>query len=193
MHLGKTYKWISRQESRKSVLQSLHIPSTATQLSAVTGMDFPTCSYIISKMTKKGLSYCLNPTARIGRLYFPTAIGLKCQHKLFKLSGKPLPPIYDIPNSPIDWTEYGWVCFSHRQTVLRSLTKPMQPSEIKRKITQRSPQARISANNVRDVIYDFLRRGIVRQITLNNQAHRQYQLTDKGLAYQQLLNRQISF
>ena len=93
----------------------------------------------------------------------------------------------------VDWEVYGWLCFSHRSVVLRALTEPMQPAKIKRKIRSRHPNARISANNVRDVIRLFLAKGIVRQVFTKKQSLPRYELTELGCVYQRLLNQADRF
>lgn len=64
----------------------------------------------------------------------------------------------------------------------------MQPSEIRRKIRNRFPYAKISANNVRDIIRLFEKQGIVRKVFFKKKAHPRYEHTETGLIFQKLLN-----
>lgn len=188
MHLGKTHKWISQRDSRKRIFETLRVPITASQVSMMTRLPLGTCSHTLNKLVSRDLCRCLNPTARMGRVFDLTEKGKKCYQRYHKHLRQPNPGLTVPEGIPeMDWDEYGWICFRHKSAVIRTLTIPMQPSEIKRKITQRRPQARISANNVRDVIYALLKRDIVEKISHPKRAHAQYQVTPKGRVYQKLL------
>ncbi len=111
--------------------------------------------------------------------------GRKCREKLCSELGLP-----DKPEvSGIDWELYGWLCFSHRSAIMRILSEPMQPSAMKRKLRQVNSSVKISANNIRDVIRLFLRKGIVRKSFERKKAHPRYELTDIGRKLQELLIR----
>lgn len=51
------------------------------------------------------------------------------------------------------------------------------------------PLIRMSANNVRDIIRLFLKRGIVQSVAVSGIRHPNYQLTPKGIQLQELLLR----
>jgi hypothetical protein len=89
----------------------------------------------------------------------------------------------------IDWTLFGWVCFSHRAAVLKALTMPLQPATIKRRARSQVPGLRMSANNVRDVIRLFLEKGIVRPVHLRKRTFPAYEPTATGQALRELLFR----
>jgi len=97
-------------------------------------------------------------------------------------------PLNGINQHSVNWALYGWVCYSHRSVVLRALTEPMQPSEIRRRIRHRFPAAKISANNVRDIIRLFEKHGIVQKVFIKKKAHPRYELTESGVPFQKLLN-----
>ena len=94
---------------------------------------------------------------------------------------------YDIPS--VNWELYGWVCYNHRAAIVRTLTEPMQPSDMKRKLRNSKPHIKISANNIRDVIKLFLQKGIVRKTFVRKKAHPRYELTELGTKFQGLLSR----
>jgi hypothetical protein len=145
-----------------------------------------TCSYLLGKFTVKGLSICLNPGAIKSRLYWLTVFGLRCRKQLhtdLKLPYKE----YNLPD--INWHLYGWVNFNHRSAIIKILTIPMQPAEIKKALRIRRPNIKISANNVRDIIKLFLARNIVRPVKIRKKAHLRYELTDLGTKLRQLLLR----
>ena len=180
MRTSKVYEWIQKEESRKNILTVLTLPLTARQISKKTGIPAEICSYIVNTFVDKGVLVCLNPTAQNSRVYGLSGIGLQCRKHC-------CPDVSEYGAADIDWTVYGWVCYNHRSAILRMLTEPMQPSEVRRKIKQRLPQVKISANNTRDIIRLFLEKGIVQKIFVRKKAHPRYELTDLGIKLQSLL------
>jgi predicted DNA-binding transcriptional regulator len=69
------------------------------------------------------------------------------------------------------------------------MDEPLQPAAIKRRARRHDPEIRMSANNVRDVIQVFLRRGIVTSVLERGKTHPRYELTETGRQLQQLLLR----
>jgi DNA-binding HxlR family transcriptional regulator len=158
---------------------------TAKQLSRQTAISNETCSYLLGKFAVLQLCVCLNPEAGNSRLYWVTDLGRKLQIQLREEMNL---PIKDIGFHSVNWALYGWVCYNHRSVVLRALTESMQPSEIRRRIRHKFPSARISANNVRDIIRLFEKQGIVRKVYVRKKAHPRYELTETGVQLQKLLN-----
>jgi len=174
---------IESQNDRK-VLLAFNQPLTAKQIAGQTGIPEDTCSYLIAKFAKTGITTCLNPAAGNSRLYWLTELGKKCQKEIcrqFNLSHKE----YDLPN--IDWGLYGWICFNHRSAIIKTLTEPMQPSKIKQILRIQKPNIKISANNIRDVIRLLLAKKIVQPVKIKKKAHPRYELTDLGRTLRQLL------
>ncbi len=89
----------------------------------------------------------------------------------------------------IDWEVYGWICFSQRAAILKALDRPLQPTDIKRRARMRDERLRMSANNVREIVPQLLRRGLVRPIYERKKAHPRYELTDLGRVCRELLIR----
>ncbi len=162
-------------------------PLTAKQISKRTRIDLDTCSYVLGRFVSKGLSVCLNPNARNSRLYWLTDLGRTCRQRLRRELNLPgqAEKAYDLPS--VNWELYGWVCFSHRATVIRTMSRPMQPSEVKRILRVHRPRMKISANNIRDIVKLFLSRGIVQPVKIKKKAHLRYELTDVGNQFRQLL------
>ena len=180
---SNVYEWISEDKIRENILVSMTQPLTAKQISRKTGISKDTCSYLLSKFAAKDIIVCLNPCVRNSRLYWVTDFGEKCQRHLCP----DLPEsTWDLPS--VNWELYGWVCYNHRAAVIRVLTKPMQPSEMKRKLRQIGSDVKISANNIRDIIRLFHKNGIVRQVSIRKKAHPRYKLTEQGIQIQKLLN-----
>ena len=159
-------------------------PMTARQIARKTDIPVDTCSGLTAKLLDQGLLTCLNPAQRNSRLYWITGVGAKCKNQLCQdldLCYKE----FDVSNT--DWQLYGWVCFKHRSAVIRTLSCPMQPSEIKRFLRIHHPNMKISANNVRDVIKLLLAKNIVRPVKIRKKAHLRYELTDLGNQLRKLL------
>ena len=185
MQYSEIYEWIRKEESRKKILTVLKMPLTAKQLAKKTGIPADTCSYIVAKLTAKGVLACLNLSAKNSRIYWLTDSGISCRKQLYQDLNIPYEEYKDI--NSVNWDLFGWVCFSHRSIVIRTLTSPMQPSEIKRQIRVQRPKTKISANNIRDIIRLFKTKGIVRSVKIRKKAHPRYELTESGIKLRQLL------
>ena len=186
MQYSKINKWINQDESRKKVLISIQQPMMAKQLGRQTAVPNETCSYLLSKFAHLQLCVCLNPEAVNSRVYWITDLGRAVQSQLRREINL---PVMDISLPSVNWDIYGQLCYSHRSVVLRALTEPMQPSEIRRKIRYRFPRARINANNVRDIIRRFSKQGLVQKVVVRKKVHPRYELTEVGMQLQKLLNR----
>jgi len=186
MQFSKVYQWLKENQHRRKILMLLAQPMTAKQLSKKSGIPPDICSYTLRKFTAKGLAVCLNPKTRTSRLYSLSEFGIRCQKKVYQDLNRPYKE-YNLPD--IDWQLYGWVCFNHRGTVIKAITTPLQPSEIKRILRVHRPNIKISANNIRDIIKLFLANGIVRSVKFRKKAHLRYELTDMGDQFRQLLAR----
>jgi len=181
---SNVYEWIKKEESRGKTLMVMNQPLTAKQIARKTGIPMDTCSYTIAKLTARGLLACLNPEARNSRLYWITEPGRQCRKQLHQDKNLPYKE-YDLPS--VDWSLYGWLCYSHRATVIRFLTEPKQPSAIKRTLRIYKPNVKISANNIRDVVRLFLEKGIVQKVFVRKKTHPRYELTEMGHKLRQLL------
>ncbi len=157
---------------------------TARQLARRTGLSFDACRDVVLSLAKQGFLCCLNDQARRSRLYWLTQRGKTCQRQLSDAQGMMLPP-YSLPI--MDWELYGWVCYSHRSIILKTLSESLQPADIKRKARARHPSLAMSAGNVRDVIHLFQERGLVRPLQHRKRKHLRYELTELGLRCQRLL------
>ena len=183
---SKVYQWIIGEENRTKMLMAINQPVTAKQLSKRIGIPVDTCSYLFAKLTIKALLICLNPGARNSRVYWLTEFGIRCRKQLHQDLDLP----YKEHNLPdINWHLYGWVNFNHRSAIIKILTTPMQPAEIKKVLRIRRPNIKISANNVRDIIKLFLARDIVIPVNIRKKTYTRYELTDLGTKLRQLLIR----
>lgn len=186
MPTSKVYEWIHKQESRSKILMTMRQPLTGKQISKRIGIPADSCSHTIATLSAKGLLYCLNLQVSNSRLYWLTDFGQQCRKQLHQ----DLAIEYEAPDLPnIDWSLYGWLCFSHRSAVIKTMTHPLQPAEIKRILRNRRPQLKISANNVRDVVKLFVSKGLAQPIRIKKKAHLRYELTNIGITFQKLLIR----
>ena len=186
MQTSNVYKWIIKEEIRKTIILSMRQPLTAKQISRRTRISVDTCSYVLGKFAVKAIGVCLNPKARNSRVYWVTELGQECQRRLHRKLSLPEKK-YDVPS--VNWELYGWVCYNHRAAIIRILTEPMQPTSIKRRLRNRNPDVKISANNVRDIIKLFLEKGIVQKVFVRRKVHPKYGLTELGCKLQRLLSR----
>ena len=184
---SEAYRFITNSERREDVLASATQPLTAKQIARKTGLTFDACREVVRDLAACGLLRCLNPSARRSRLYWLTKPGKACQRHLFETRQEKLPAHF-VP--AIDWALYGWVCFSHRSAIIKTLTRPMQPATIKRKARTRDAHLWMSANNVRDVIRLVMERGIVERLPgRKKSSHPQYQVTEEGYKLRVLMLR----
>lgn len=184
MKFKDVYSWIRQSEYREKILLHMKQPMTARQLSVTTQYDRAICSIFLWQFGIWEVAELLNGNARRSRLYKLTRLGIACQKKLRREMNLPELSYF---NPSIDWGLYGWVCFRHRASILRVLTEPLQPSEIKRRAIRKVEKLRMSANNVRDIMKLFLARKIVQKVQRRKRAHPRYELTETGQVLRQLL------
>jgi DNA-binding MarR family transcriptional regulator len=159
-------------------------PYTAHQLAEKHRVPLARCSRRLRTLAKLGLAACANPSARRSRVYQLTGQGKALQRQLRKQEG--LPPL-TAPSEDVDLKLLGNVCHRHRAAVLKAMDEPLQPATIKRIALRNDPAIKMSANNVRDVIYWFVRRGIAKPVEVRGKAHYHYELTEPGRAVRKLL------
>ena len=182
--LSGACRWIANGKLRKRILRGMDQPLTARQIAQRTGTDVNGCSHALRDLESRDLVRCLNPSAKRSRVYGLTDLGTRCMRRLH--SGT-FGQGSDHPG--VDWDLYGWTCFRQRAAVLAALEHPEQASHIKRTVRLRDPAARMSANNVRDVVRLFLLRGLVCRVFTRGHVHPRYALTDAGKQIRCLLCR----
>jgi len=186
MNKSDVYKWLNNSYRRKILIKKIKQPMTVSQLANQAKLQREACTFLLWQLSVYGLVKCLNKEARASRLYWLTDSGEECQRRMFREESLP-EDANDFPK--VDWKLYGWACYSHRSTILKTLVMPMQPAEIKRRALAQNPLLRMNVNNVLDVLRDFLSKGIVRTTPLPKNKRRIYELTEVGRAFQKLLNR----
>ena len=182
MRPSQAHAYLTKNKKRLHVVKALTQPMTATQLSRRTGLSNDMCRRILGKLAQHMILSCLNSSARRSRAYWFTDLGVSSLNREPEFKERFL-----VDYSAIDWDLFGWLCFRHRAAVIKTLVEPMQPATIKRKARSRDPTLRMSANNVRDIIRLFEKRGIVRRVYVRKRAHACYDLTEPAKAHQRLL------
>lgn len=89
----------------------------------------------------------------------------------------------------MNWPLYGQLCFNHRSAVIKTLSIPLQPAQIKRKLRMEHPHIHISADNVRDIIRFFKSQKVVQPIYFRKKVYPKYELTQMGKQFKELLMR----
>lgn len=186
MQYNEPGKWLNRKEERRKILAAMQMPLTAKQMAKRTGIAIGACSGTLIKFARKGIAVCLNPSAVCSRIYGLTDVGISCQKQLCRDLGIACEE-FGTHSRNVSWDLLGWVFFSHRSMVIRAMNKPMYPSEIRRRIRGRFPGARLSVNNICDVIRLCLAKGIVRPVRVRKKARPQYELTELGTRLLQML------
>jgi hypothetical protein len=184
MQEQEAYQWLIRSRWRKRVVLAMRLPMTAKQLARRLDHDRDECSELLAELALHRMVRCLNPEAQRSRVFWLTSLGIACQKRLSEAAYLP----WVAPKIPlIDWSLYGWVCFSHRSAIVRALSRPMQPAEIKRRAKMSYPDLRMSANNVRDAMGLLLAKGIVSPVRIRGQRHLRYELSGIGQVLRELL------
>lgn len=186
MQLETLCLWAAQSVSRRAVLLYTTQPLTARQFARRTALTLDTCKYTLGQFAKKQLVKCLNAASRASRVIWLTEHGLALQKQFLKNAGLEAPQV-TLPQ--VDWDLYGWLCYRHRSAVLIALGAPLTTSLIKRKIRSQFPNARISVNNVRDVLREFMKRGVAFRVPYLEPKRWVYGLTDQGRDLRELLIR----
>jgi DNA-binding transcriptional regulator GbsR (MarR family) len=168
---------------QRLVFLAITQPLTATQISRKLGISVGQCCKAMAGLRLHKLVRCLTPSRSRSRLFWLTHRGKRRQRELLAKERV----AYSLPD--IAWQVYASLCFSHRSEVVRTLTRPMQPSDIARRAAFRMPGLRMSANNVRDVIRYLKAGGIVQPVKPKKRRHPEYRLTEIGLQMRRLLLR----
>jgi hypothetical protein len=184
MSIRAECQWIARSARRERIVARLHQPLTVAQLARREGLGPRQAEHSFRDLAAHGIVECLNPTACKSRVYWLTPPGRRCQERTRRRMG--LPPMHhDFP--VVDWDLYGSILYRHRTAIIKAISRPMQPSAVKRRARRDDQALRMSANNARDVIKLFLKRGLVRAVRIPRQRHPRYQLTDPGNALRELI------
>lgn len=179
-----TYNWLIRSERRREIIRDFDQPLTATQIARRVSISLDRVLHLLWALTLHRILYCLNQNTRHSRVYWLTELGKTYQRRL-RQSLALQPVTHRFPRIP--WDLYSSMCYSHRSAVIKAIRGPLQGAAIKRLARFHNPDLRMSANNTRDILWHFLKQGIVRCIRPKRKSHPRYELTDLGKAFQELL------
>ena len=184
IHERSGYTAVARSRLSRLLFGCFMQPMTVGQLAQKARMLPARCTEVLRRLKQQGLVECLNPKARSSRVYWLTKNGLDFQRNFFRSRNVEL-PVHDF--AEVDWAIYGALTTTHRGVIVKTLTEPMQPSQIKRKAYRNDNRITMSANNVRDCIRFMLASEVVRKVRVKKRAHPLYELTESGFKYQSLL------
>ena len=176
--------WIHQSKRRRRAIKLLTQPLTVKQLAFRMTTSLGNCSKVLVECSREAVVRCLNARANTSRVYWMTALGRSCRSWMYGRE-EALPAEEQI--AATDWELYGWVNHRHRSAIIETMSRPLRPSELKRKARLEHEALRMSANNVRDVMRLFVKRGVVRKTWPAKSTHPSYELTETGRRFRELL------
>ncbi len=176
--------WLRRSPRRCALLASMPQPLTAVQVARRTDWSLDACTYLFWELTERALLRCLNAGARRYRVYWLSEHGAASQRRLRGCLRLPRLP-HSFPE--VDWALYGEMCFSHRSTIIRTLSEPLQPAAIKRRAYRSNPALRMSANNARDAVKVLREHEVMETIHFDDERWVRVRLTPTGEKIRTLL------
>jgi predicted transcriptional regulator len=159
-------------ELQKAVLEVMSKSKTPAELRREIGLKkIKSISSTLKELVSLGLIYCLNPRAKIGRLYGLTKKGIGARKKFsFKDYCQP----HDL-----DWNSYSYVvCGKQRRAILKAMNvgMPMSSRLIRERANEYNP--RISRTNANDILQQFVRKKLAKKIKQGNRVL--FRLTRNG-------------
>lgn len=184
--------WLRQGYRRQLLLCALYQPMTATQLSGHVHLAHnktarrDVVSDVLMELRDAHLIICVNPRARVSRLYWHSAQGAQCQAQLYAEKGIEQPS-HDFEME--DWHAYGWVLFRHRQLILKSLTQPKRQWRIKDWMRKVAHQKRIGKEEICRILQGMVAKGIVHRFYACKEKHPRFELTRLGQQCLELVRR----
>ena len=184
MDIQKIYAWLMSNRIRKEILRKLTQPMTATQLSEKARIPFGRCLWQVHNLVRKGILEPLIQDSHV-KVYWLTDLGKNCQRLLYEERSLPAPS-HSIPD--LNWDFYSWASHRHRAPIVKILTKPMRPVQIRKLLRDRQPLLRISIDNVWDELQLMVKKGIVRAVSMPGSRFWFYELSSVGRTLQRLFH-----
>jgi hypothetical protein len=156
-------KALSKRQS--AVLEVMSKPKIPAEIRNQIGLKRTNnLSAAIKELVNAGLIHCLNPSARVGRLYGLTKKGISTRKKLgFKEYCQP----HDI-----DWDLYGYIVSGRqRRTIMKAMSEniPMTSRLIRERANEYN--SRISRTNANDILQQFVRKKLTKKRRKGNSVH----------------------
>jgi DNA-binding MarR family transcriptional regulator len=79
-----SYSWVIRGKQRRDIIKYIDDPETPTEIANKSGYSLNHTSRILNEFRRKGLTKCLNPNQKTGRLYQLTEKGKIIRDKVIK-------------------------------------------------------------------------------------------------------------
>ena len=183
------YQYVRSSVRRQQLMGLLSQPMTPAHLARQARMSTKTACKVVAELRENGLIRCLTPGIQRGRPYVRTPLGEAVWSLIDWQSASEMTKI-DLPTE--DQDAYARICHRHRSTVIRGLGVPRRASQIKQWIRSNLPRAKISVNNVRDVLVKLCGLGIVYRVNDQNDHYPVYALTERGQRFRDLLDQAMS-
>lgn len=183
------YECVRRSVRRQQLMGLLNQPMTPAHLARQAGMSTKTACKVVAELRRYDLIRCLTPGIQRGRPYVRTALGEAVWSLIDWQSASEMTKI-DLPTE--DQDAYARICHRHRSTVIRGLGVPRRASQIKQWIRSNLPGAKISVNNVRDVLVKLCGLGVVYRVNDQDEHYPVYALTERGQRFRDLLDQAMS-
>lgn len=184
MDIEEALYWLHQGTLRQQLLLSIHQPHTVGQLSRRLHARIGHCARAMRYLVRYQLAMCLTPHHKRNKVYWLTTFGADCQRELTKHHGTE-EISHVLPD--VDYEVYASICTRHRRVLVKHLTKPMFPGEVRRAALSSEPHQRISNGNARDVMASLVRLGVAEKEQAPHYGRKKYQLTSDGKHMQSLL------
>lgn len=166
----KSLAWICKSGKRINVLLCMRKPAIKTDVEKKFNSISLTRYKLKLKMAdfvRHGLTYCINPRAKEGRVYCLTNRGINIARGIAR--EKSIPWNYSVPEIR-NWSTYGWVaCGNRRKNLLFEMMKKVKATTV-------NPTGRIKAEKIicetprsykYNLIKDFLKKGLLKKETVS--------------------------
>lgn len=183
------YQYVRSSVRRQQLMGLLNQPMTPAHLAKQAEMSTKTACKVVAELRMHGLIRCLTPGIQRGRPYVRTALG---EAVWSLIDWQPTSENASLKLPAQDQEAYARICHRHRSTVIRGLGVPRRASQIKQWIRSNLPGAKISVNNVRDVLVKLCGLGIVHRVNDQDKHYPVYALTERGQRFRDLLDQAMN-
>jgi hypothetical protein len=175
--------WVRASSRRVAVLTVFDQPLSATHVAARTGLRLVHASFVLGELLSAQLLQSLTLHATGSRILWLTRLGERVQRALRGETAAGPPGSFPI----VDFHLLSLVSFSHRSAVLRTLDRPLQATEIRKRSRLENPTQRMNSSNVRDVLGVFRRHGLVVPVRRRKRSYPKWSLSEVGVSVRELL------
>jgi len=178
------FSWVRASRRRAAVLLVLDQPLSASHVSARTGLRLVHASFVLAELLQAQLVQSLTLHANGSRIVWLTRLGERVQREL---RGEPETNHRNGTFPIVDFHLFALTCFSHRSAVLRTLDRPLQATEIRKRARLDNPAQRMNSSNVRDVLGVFRRHNLILPVRRRKRSHPKWVLSEVGGSVRELL------